>query len=87
VINELAVRAPFRRTGIGTRLHTALLHGLTAKRVTLTVRPEPAALTGSQVVIVSSTGTRRQARTVGRQLVVPDRRPWRGQVSPRLPKW
>lgn len=43
VINELAVRAPFRKCGVGTRLHTALLHGLTAERVTLTVRPEPEA--------------------------------------------
>jgi GNAT superfamily N-acetyltransferase len=43
VINELAVRAPFRRSGIGTRLHAALLRGLTAERVTLTVRPDPEA--------------------------------------------
>jgi len=41
VIIELAVRAPFRRHGVGTRLHAALLDGLTAERVTLTVRPEP----------------------------------------------
>ncbi len=43
VINELAVRGPFRRSGVGTRLHAGLLHGLTSERVTLTVRPEPEA--------------------------------------------
>jgi ribosomal protein S18 acetylase RimI-like enzyme len=40
-IIELAVRAPYRRLGVGTRLHAALLDRLTAERVTLTVRPEP----------------------------------------------
>jgi ribosomal protein S18 acetylase RimI-like enzyme len=42
-IIELAVRAPFRRRGIGTALHTALLHQLAAERITLAVRPEPEA--------------------------------------------
>lgn len=40
---ELAVRKPWRRQGIARRLHTALLEGLAAERVTLTVRPEPEA--------------------------------------------
>lgn len=40
-IIELAVRAPYRRQSIGSRLHTALIDGLTAERVTLAVRPEP----------------------------------------------
>lgn len=42
-IIELAVRAPFRRRGIATRLHATLIDGLTAERVTLAVRPEPEA--------------------------------------------
>ncbi|UUU37687.1 GNAT family N-acetyltransferase [Streptomyces sp. NBC_00162] len=41
---ELAVLADRRGQGIGRALHTALLDGVTAERVTLTVRPEaPAA--------------------------------------------
>ncbi|GGZ23156.1 hypothetical protein GCM10010387_15320 [Streptomyces inusitatus] len=42
-ILELAVRAPWRRRGIARALHTYLLNGLDAERVTLTVRPEPEA--------------------------------------------
>jgi GNAT superfamily N-acetyltransferase len=40
---ELAVRAPYRRRGIAAALHAALLDGLGAERVTLSVRPEPEA--------------------------------------------
>ncbi|MFG3001475.1 GNAT family N-acetyltransferase [Streptomyces sp. NPDC048340] len=44
VVMELAVLADRRGHGIGRALHTALLDGVTAERVTLTVRPEaPAA--------------------------------------------
>jgi GNAT superfamily N-acetyltransferase len=43
VIIELAVRRRWRRQGIAARLHAALLQGLTVKRVTLTMRPEPQA--------------------------------------------
>ncbi|WP_314253508.1 GNAT family N-acetyltransferase [Streptomyces kutzneri] len=44
VVMELAVRAGWRGHGVGRALHTALLDGVTAERVTLTVRPEaPAA--------------------------------------------
>ncbi|GAA2948030.1 GNAT family N-acetyltransferase [Kitasatospora cinereorecta] len=43
VILELAVRAPWRRRGVATALHAALLDGLPVQRVTLTVRPEPEA--------------------------------------------
>ncbi|WP_308345172.1 GNAT family N-acetyltransferase [Streptomyces sp. ISL-94] len=44
VVKELAVLANWRGQGIGTKLHAALLDGLTAERATLTVRPEaPAA--------------------------------------------
>ncbi|MGW7002625.1 GNAT family N-acetyltransferase [Streptomyces sp. NPDC054933] len=38
---ELAVRRPWRRSGVATALHTALLDGMPAERATLTVRPEP----------------------------------------------
>ncbi|CAM5724869.1 GNAT family N-acetyltransferase [Streptomyces fumanus] len=40
---ELAVRKPWRRRGVAAGLHAALLDGLDAERVTLTVRPEPEA--------------------------------------------
>ncbi|WP_030341692.1 GNAT family N-acetyltransferase [Streptomyces sp. NRRL S-1022] len=40
---ELAVRKPWRRQGVAAGLHTVLLNGLDAERVTLTVRPEPEA--------------------------------------------
>ncbi|MFB0628363.1 GNAT family N-acetyltransferase [Streptomyces sp. AB3(2024)] len=43
VIMELAVRKPWRRRGVAAALHAALLDGLAAERVTLTVRPEPEA--------------------------------------------
>ncbi|WP_219670412.1 GNAT family N-acetyltransferase [Streptomyces bambusae] len=43
VILELAVRKPWRRRGIASALHAALLDGLDVERVTLTVRPEPEA--------------------------------------------
>ncbi|MBT2453226.1 GNAT family N-acetyltransferase [Streptomyces sp. ISL-86] len=43
VILELAVRKAWRRRGIAKALHDALLEGLPAQRVTLTVRPEPEA--------------------------------------------
>jgi len=43
VIIELAVRKPWRRHGIAAELHARLLEGLTAERVTLTMRPEPEA--------------------------------------------
>ncbi|MEE1927943.1 GNAT family N-acetyltransferase [Streptomyces sp. TRM 70351] len=43
VVLELAVRRPWRRQGIARGLHDALLDGLAAERVTLTVRPEPEA--------------------------------------------
>jgi GNAT superfamily N-acetyltransferase len=43
VIIELAVRKPWRRRGIAAALHTRLLDGIDAERVTLTVRPEPEA--------------------------------------------
>ncbi|GCB49082.1 acetyltransferase [Streptomyces sp. NL15-2K] len=43
VIIELAVRKAWRRRGIATALHTRLLDGLDAERVTLTMRPEPEA--------------------------------------------
>ncbi|MER0240863.1 GNAT family N-acetyltransferase [Streptomyces sp. HSW2009] len=43
VIIELAVRKAWRRRGIAAGLHTRLLEGLCAERVTLTVRPEPEA--------------------------------------------
>ncbi|GAA2463190.1 GNAT family N-acetyltransferase [Streptomyces macrosporus] len=43
VIIELAVRKPWRRRGIAAGLHSRLLEGLTAERVTLTMRPEPEA--------------------------------------------
>ncbi|MFC9825260.1 GNAT family N-acetyltransferase [Streptomyces erythrochromogenes] len=44
VVMELAVLADRRGRGVGRALHTALLDGVTAERVTLTVRPEaPAA--------------------------------------------
>ncbi|MER5699248.1 GNAT family N-acetyltransferase [Streptomyces mirabilis] len=43
VIIELAVRKPWRRRGVAAGLHEQLLDGLTAERVTLTVRPEPEA--------------------------------------------
>ncbi|WP_326594312.1 GNAT family N-acetyltransferase [Streptomyces sp. NBC_01294] len=43
-VMELAVLADRRGHGVGRALHTALLDGVTAERVTLTVRPEaPAA--------------------------------------------
>jgi GNAT superfamily N-acetyltransferase len=38
---ELAVLAGRRRQGLGRRLHSALLAGVEAERVTLAVRPEP----------------------------------------------
>lgn len=38
---ELAVRKPWRRQGIATRLHAALTAGLNVERITLTMRPEP----------------------------------------------
>lgn len=44
VIIELAVRATRRRQGIAEQLHTALLDGVDAERVTLTMRPEPEAV-------------------------------------------
>ncbi|MGV9557570.1 GNAT family N-acetyltransferase [Streptomyces sp. NPDC003401] len=40
VIIELAVRKAWRRRGIAAALHSRLLDGVTAERVTLTVRPE-----------------------------------------------
>lgn len=43
VIIELAVRKPWRRCGIATSLHRALLSGTAVERVTLTMRPEPEA--------------------------------------------
>ncbi|MFI5672745.1 GNAT family N-acetyltransferase [Streptomyces sp. NPDC051704] len=43
VVMELAVLASRRGQGIGRALHTALLDGVTAERVTLTVRPEASA--------------------------------------------
>ncbi|MGW6412905.1 N-acetyltransferase family protein [Streptomyces vinaceus] len=44
VVMELAVLADRRGHGVGRALHAALLDGVTAERVTLTVRPEaPAA--------------------------------------------
>ncbi|WP_327267133.1 GNAT family N-acetyltransferase (plasmid) [Streptomyces sp. NBC_01232] len=44
VVMELAVLADRRGLGVGRALHAALLNGVTAERVTLTVRPEaPAA--------------------------------------------
>nr|WSZ98610.1 GNAT family N-acetyltransferase [Streptomyces sp. NBC_00857] len=43
VIIELAVRKEWRRRGVAARLHTALVDGLDAERVTLTMRPEPTA--------------------------------------------
>jgi len=43
VIIELAVRKAWRRRGIAAALHTRLLDGLDAERVTLTMRPEPEA--------------------------------------------
>lgn len=43
VILELAVRKAWRRRGVALALHTQLLSGLDAERVTLTVRPEPEA--------------------------------------------
>lgn len=42
-IIELAVRKHWRRRGIATALHTRLLDGLNAERITLTMRPEPEA--------------------------------------------
>ncbi|MET9445671.1 GNAT family N-acetyltransferase [Streptomyces cinerochromogenes] len=42
-ILELAVRKPWRRKGVAAGLHTVLLNGLDAERITLTVRPEPEA--------------------------------------------
>ncbi|MBV8540930.1 MAG: GNAT family N-acetyltransferase [Pseudonocardiales bacterium] len=39
-IIELAVRRPYRRRGVGRRLHTHLIAGLSEERVTLLVRPE-----------------------------------------------
>ncbi|MCQ4045789.1 GNAT family N-acetyltransferase [Streptantibioticus rubrisoli] len=45
---ELAVRRPWRRSGVATALHTALLAGMPAERVTLTVRPEPEAAPARQ---------------------------------------
>ncbi|GHD99377.1 GNAT family N-acetyltransferase [Streptomyces alanosinicus] len=42
-IIELAVRRAWRRRGIAAGLHTRLLNGVDAERVTLTVRPEPEA--------------------------------------------
>lgn len=42
-IIELAVRARFRRRGVGSRLHATLSDRLTAERITLAVRPEPEA--------------------------------------------
>ncbi|MFH7338817.1 GNAT family N-acetyltransferase [Streptomyces sp. KHY 26] len=42
-IIELAVRKAWRRRGIAAGLHTQLLDGVDAERVTLTVRPEPEA--------------------------------------------
>lgn len=43
VIRELAVLAAWRGKGVGRKLHTTLLDGVAAERVTLTVRPEAAA--------------------------------------------
>ncbi|MFI2030530.1 GNAT family N-acetyltransferase [Streptomyces buecherae] len=43
VIIELAVRKAWRRRGIAAGLHARLLEGISAERVTLTVRPEPEA--------------------------------------------
>ncbi|MEU8348485.1 GNAT family N-acetyltransferase [Streptomyces sp. NPDC048845] len=43
VIIELAVRKPWRRRGIAATLHARLIDGLTAERVSLTMRPEPEA--------------------------------------------
>ncbi|MFD6551634.1 GNAT family N-acetyltransferase [Streptomyces sp. NPDC058398] len=40
VVIEMAVRKPWRRQGISAALHGRLLDGVTAERVTLTVRPE-----------------------------------------------
>ncbi|WP_327267211.1 GNAT family N-acetyltransferase (plasmid) [Streptomyces sp. NBC_01232] len=45
VVMELAVLASWRGRGVGRALHTALLDGVTAERVTLTVRPEAPAAT------------------------------------------
>lgn len=42
VVIELAVCAPFRRRGIAAKLHAALLEGLVAERISLTVRPDAA---------------------------------------------
>lgn len=42
-VNELAVRAPWRRRGVARAMHDALLTGRTEQRVTLLVRPEPEA--------------------------------------------
>ncbi|WP_371619943.1 N-acetyltransferase family protein [Streptomyces sp. NBC_00454] len=45
VVMELAVLADQRGHGVGHALHNALLDGVTAERVTLTVRPEAPAAT------------------------------------------
>ncbi|MEU3317113.1 GNAT family N-acetyltransferase [Streptomyces sp. NPDC006662] len=48
VVMELAVLAEHRGLGTGRALHTALLDGVTAERVTLTVRPDGPAATWYQ---------------------------------------
>ncbi|MFJ4621375.1 GNAT family N-acetyltransferase [Streptomyces sp. NPDC088812] len=48
VIIELAVRKAWRRRGVAASLHDLLLDGVTAERVTLTVRPEPEAAPARQ---------------------------------------
>jgi ribosomal protein S18 acetylase RimI-like enzyme len=65
-IIELAVRAPYRRRGIGAALHTALLDQLTAERVTLAVRPEP------------ETAPARSAYTAWGYRKVAQTKPWHG---------
>ncbi|GAB1819635.1 GNAT family N-acetyltransferase [Herbidospora sp. RD11066] len=65
-IIELAVRAAWRRHGIARRLHTLLLDGLTAERVTLTMRPEPEAAPAQAAY--ASWGYKKLGRT----------RPWDG---------
>jgi ribosomal protein S18 acetylase RimI-like enzyme len=41
-IKELAVAGPYRREGVGRRLHDALIEGRSEERATLTVRPDAA---------------------------------------------
>ena len=63
-IIDLAVRKPWRRQGIAAGLHSRLLDGLSAERVTLTVRPEPEAAAAQSAYAAWG------YRTVGRS------RPW-----------